>query len=267
MRKMLLLLVILPLTGCITGSKTVEHSFIGYNKAVCQNQRQQLLLNLVRMRYRETPCFLKTSSLNVGYSQSMSIGGNHSTPATRVRTWGFNFSANTSEKPTVTYSPVEGKEFQEKMLKKFDPKSFMSLVEAGWPLEMLISVMVKDGIPDGLDASKVKIVKIVDGQVKLDDKAIQMQSLNDVFFEMAKGVQVPDSHVKFTKEYESKPAFKVVTDLTLYRYVAVRHRGTLFCIDDTDIKSKDYFALLNTLYNMVVNEESNSKPLLLINSN
>ena len=43
------------LTGCTLGPKEINRGRQQYNEAVQKSFREELLLNLVRLRYRETP--------------------------------------------------------------------------------------------------------------------------------------------------------------------------------------------------------------------
>lgn len=59
------------LAGCnAIGPKTVRGARLNYNEAIAQSWNQQLLLNLVRLKYRDTPFFLEINSVSTQYSMS-----------------------------------------------------------------------------------------------------------------------------------------------------------------------------------------------------
>jgi hypothetical protein len=57
-----LIAVLLVLSGCSAfGPRTVSRDQFNYNKAVADSTRNQMLVNLVRIRYLEEPVFLAVS--------------------------------------------------------------------------------------------------------------------------------------------------------------------------------------------------------------
>src|SRR6516225_2233239 len=50
-------------TGCALGPRTIEHSRLQYNEAVKVTTEQQLLLNIVRLRYTDTPSSLGLTAI------------------------------------------------------------------------------------------------------------------------------------------------------------------------------------------------------------
>jgi hypothetical protein len=53
--------------GCTFGPKALERSHAPYNEAVKQVAEQQLLLNIVRLRYNENPMRLDVSAIAAQY--------------------------------------------------------------------------------------------------------------------------------------------------------------------------------------------------------
>src|SRR5262249_44750555 len=51
------------LAGCSIGPKALEHNRLPYNEAVKTSTEEQLLLNIVRLRYIDTPSSLAVSSI------------------------------------------------------------------------------------------------------------------------------------------------------------------------------------------------------------
>lgn len=64
----ILLVFALATSGCVLGSKSLERSRLNYNRAVQRTTREELLLNLVRMRYHESEEFLSVSSITGQYT-------------------------------------------------------------------------------------------------------------------------------------------------------------------------------------------------------
>ena len=65
MRKLALWIICISLTGCMSfGPQFVSGSRTDYNVVLRQADDQQMLLNLVRLRYRDQAMFLEVSALN-----------------------------------------------------------------------------------------------------------------------------------------------------------------------------------------------------------
>ena len=62
-----LLLMAWILPGCL-GPRALRHSRVKYNDAIQRSADEQLLLNLVRLRYRDTPSFIELSSLSTQFA-------------------------------------------------------------------------------------------------------------------------------------------------------------------------------------------------------
>jgi len=151
---LVILLVALTVMGCHTvGSKTVRGAQAEYSTGLSYSWNKQLLLNLVRLRYGEAPLFLETTSLSTQHSFEM--GANFSplwdrsvestTTAlsgaglSRSNTRGdsgdeYGHSANLGyyERPTVTYTPLQGEDF---VTRAHTPVSFdqmLLLMRSGW---------------------------------------------------------------------------------------------------------------------------------------
>ncbi|MCP4169178.1 MAG: hypothetical protein GY758_00215 [Fuerstiella sp.] len=64
----ILLVCITTACRCVLGPKSLQHSRLNYNRAVQATHREELLLNLVRIRYYESEEFLVVSSITGQYT-------------------------------------------------------------------------------------------------------------------------------------------------------------------------------------------------------
>jgi hypothetical protein len=155
------LFVLLP-AGCITlGPITVPTDRFDYNKVLAQSSEQQLILNLVRLRYAEPVQWVAVNSMiskytaqaHAGWSQWFNnlnvfqspflrgaIGGVDATPNLQ-NTW--DISAQYSDSPTITYAPVEGEEFSRRILTPVPLTVVLYLIEAGWPIDQVFECCVQ----------------------------------------------------------------------------------------------------------------------------
>jgi hypothetical protein len=67
------------LSGCHQfGPGTIERARVSYNEVINRTSNEQLLLNLVRLKYRDTPFFLEISSLTSSFQFGASVGSDGS---------------------------------------------------------------------------------------------------------------------------------------------------------------------------------------------
>ena len=68
------LCVALQLPGCITnlGSRAITRANFSYNESVSRSWNEQFGLNLVRLRYRDTPFFLEVGNSLAQYERRVS---------------------------------------------------------------------------------------------------------------------------------------------------------------------------------------------------
>jgi hypothetical protein len=131
--------------GCESvGPKTVTRDQFDYNAAIATSAQEQLLLNLVRLRYSEVPVFLKVSSVISQYTRAGSlaagVGANASVAGDDTATLGGALAW--ADRPTITYTPVSGQEFSRNLLTPIPPQSLFEILQAGWPAELVLKVAV-----------------------------------------------------------------------------------------------------------------------------
>jgi hypothetical protein len=151
---LVLLTAVLPV-GCSIGPRRLAPARFDYNQAIARSSDQQLLLNLVRLRYRDTPVFLEMSTLLTQYTLTSSAsieptivvnGGDEIAPGA-----GLAFS----ETPTIGYTPLQGQDFAERILSPIPPESIVLLSHSGWSIERLLGLAVHEinGIQNAIRAA------------------------------------------------------------------------------------------------------------------
>lgn len=140
-----LLLVTLVLSGCASvGPGTITRDRFDYTTAIRDTEQEQLLVNIVRLRYLEAPVFLKVASIINQYSlegsvslSAMNASGN--LPDTQsiggVGRW--------IDRPTITYTPITGRTFAQSLLTPIPPDALLAMVHAGWSGEFLFRIAVR----------------------------------------------------------------------------------------------------------------------------
>lgn len=135
------------IVGCThLGSKVMPPDRIAYNKSIVNSELQQLLLNIVRLRYGDTPQFL---SLNNIVSQFSFQGGvaadfNRSiSPGSLTTTVDIAPNVSYSEAPTITYTPMQGEEFVTRLLMPVDVQILKMFLRDGWGIGRIMRTFIQ----------------------------------------------------------------------------------------------------------------------------
>ena len=138
-------------SACTTGlgPRAVRSERPDYNQQIVRSGDAELLLNLVRLRYNESPLFLELGAVvaQYGYDASLSASGQinatNSTVAQLPSGATLGSELAYSEKPTITYTPLTGEEFATRMLSPIPLDSIMLFEQSGWSAERLFLVTVQ----------------------------------------------------------------------------------------------------------------------------
>lgn len=140
------LVLVVTLAGCASrGPQTVPGDAFDYSAAINKTRSDQMLLNIVRLRYTEVPNFLTVSSVIAGYTYQGRLGVSAQTGFSRFEEDFVSGSANLSyiERPTITYTPLQGEEFSRRLMRNIPLEALFSLGQAGWPTDVLFRIAVE----------------------------------------------------------------------------------------------------------------------------
>ncbi len=142
---LLVLAALFILSGCSSfGSRNVPRDRFKYNEALAESTRHQMLLNLIRIRYLEEPVFLSVSSILTQYVYNVgaSAGANillRDVPGSASRA-SVGANLGYEERPTITYIPIEGREFSERMLSAIPSQTIFAASQQGWSVDILMRI-------------------------------------------------------------------------------------------------------------------------------
>jgi len=129
--------------GCdVLGPASIRSSRAYYNEAVQQTGKEQLLLNIVRIRYADPPLFFDITSVTSQLSFSGTAGSNSNFPHFGGYSVTPGVSAAFSETPTISYAPLQGDNFVKQMMSPVSLEVIVSLYRAGWDVRMLLAMCV-----------------------------------------------------------------------------------------------------------------------------
>ena len=130
-------------SGC-AGPLALQHSRQKYNEAIQKTGAEQLLLNLVRLRYGDTPSFMELTSLSTQFTfeELATLGAD--IPEARLDLLKINAAIEASERPTVTYDALRGQEFVERLISPLNEETIILLIRSGWSIERVLRMTVQD---------------------------------------------------------------------------------------------------------------------------
>jgi len=129
------------LGGCAAiGAHRVPADRFDYNEAIARSAREQMLTNLVRIRYLDFPAFLSVSSVITSYTYQGGVGvqGAVGIDNPAVDQVGGSANLSYSERPTITYTPISGHEFTRRLLTPIPVEAIFALAQAGWAVDVLL---------------------------------------------------------------------------------------------------------------------------------
>ncbi|MCG8448381.1 MAG: hypothetical protein MI725_02220 [Pirellulales bacterium] len=127
----------------------MSNSRTKYNDAVQRTAEEAMLLNLVRLRYRESPEFVAVKGITTQYrfDTTARVGGEI-----------IEFTGNTldmfgevqhRERPTISYTPQQDEEFNSRLMAPINLETIVLLTRSSWATERMLRLCVHN--INGLD--------------------------------------------------------------------------------------------------------------------
>src|SRR5512139_3108757 len=144
------LMGILLLAGCSSlGPTTLTRDRFDYIGAVAESWKSQMLLNMVKLRYSDTPVFLDVGQIVSGYTvqSSFTVAGNvfntsGTVPGVPNSSIGLGAQGQFTDRPTITYAPLMGERFARSLMTPIPPAAVLSLIQAGYPIDLTLRLTV-----------------------------------------------------------------------------------------------------------------------------
>jgi hypothetical protein len=135
-----IILFTLVLSCSRVGPDSIPRDQFNYNAAIAESSNEQLLLNLIRLRYSEPLVFLRVSSVISQYSRSGSVSATGEYNPNLGSYASSGIGGTWAHTPTITYSPVSGSEFSQNLLYPLPADALFRLVQSGWPSELVLRI-------------------------------------------------------------------------------------------------------------------------------
>ena len=147
LRALAVLVATAALAGCATiGPPSVTADRFDYGNALADSWKEQMLLNIVRMRYMDLPVFVDVASVVAGYSLQTGVavsGVMSSSKAVQGDYGSLGGQAIYTDRPTITYVPMTGEKFLRGLLTPIDPKNIFFLLQSGYAADFVLGLTVE----------------------------------------------------------------------------------------------------------------------------
>jgi hypothetical protein len=145
-------LVLLCQTGCRHyGPRSIVADRIPYNDAIATSWKEQTLLNIVKLRYMDTPFFVDVPQITSGYTLQgiASVNGGIFPPVSNLASFAqqlgltANLQGGYQDRPTISYQPQTGSQFIRNLTQPINPGSVLFLLQSGYPADVVFDLTVE----------------------------------------------------------------------------------------------------------------------------
>ncbi len=136
--------------GCTSLPRDLGKVRLSYNEVVKTSGEQQLLLNIVRLRYADTPSSLAVSAIAAQYELARSLAivpffavGGDADPRGFV---GILPSAQIgdADRPTITLTPLDDQEFTRRLFTPLPVEGILYLAKTTWQIQMVFRLYLEN---------------------------------------------------------------------------------------------------------------------------
>ncbi|MCL5779108.1 hypothetical protein M1105_19270 [Limibaculum sp. FT325] len=161
-------LALLALAGCGVPASVIQSRHWDLNEMMRETANEQLLLNIVRLRYDETPYFLQIGSVTTSFSAGANAGAQATLPDGAPNVFGASAGVTYAETPTVTWGLPDSRELLGRLHAPMGADQLTVLTQSGLDPATVLRVGVK-----------------------------KVNRLRNLEFDLKRGIYEPESHGAF----------------------------------------------------------------------
>jgi hypothetical protein len=133
------------------GPRSIVADRIPYNVAIAASWKEQTLLNIVKLRYMDTPFFVDVPQITSGYTLQGIATANAGIfpPVSNLASFAqqlgatLNFQGAYQDRPTISYTPQTGSQFIRNLTNPINPGSVLFLLQSGYPADVVFGLTVE----------------------------------------------------------------------------------------------------------------------------
>lgn len=144
-------LLLTGLCGCTHyGPRSITADRLPYNEAIASSWKEQMLLNVVKLRYSDTPFFVDVPQITSGYTlqRTATVNGGIFPPVSPAMNFAqqlgltANVQAAYQDRPTISYQPQTGSQYVRNLTNPINPGSVLFLLQSGYPADLVFGLTV-----------------------------------------------------------------------------------------------------------------------------
>ena len=261
-------------SGCQhIGPPTIAGDRLAYNKAIASSWKNQILLNLVRLRYCDIADFVDVGTASQNYTLTgtaeASFGASIYPLDKMMNTLTPTLTASRTkmDNPTVTYTPQSGSDFIRNLNTPIKAFEIFNLIEGGYRADYVLDLTVKsiddtDNSPENRNFEKL-VQDIADAWFFQNDVSFPSESPDKG--EKKVFMIIPDEDSKLCQECRStypvaaiRKVLRLKAGVTKFEIVPGRHAKET----EIAVQTRSVISVMNSLSQYVPSTES-CPPILL----
>jgi len=117
----------------------MRRDMLDYKGALSDSMKQEMLLNIVRLRYMDLPQRLRVQQILAGYSLETEVNAGWS----GSDGWEAGVGGTFTDRPTITYVPLSDAESSKRFVQPIPPHAVFYLIEAGFPADLVLTLCLR----------------------------------------------------------------------------------------------------------------------------
>ena len=142
------LLLLAPIAGCASiGPGTIPRDRVDYAGALADSWKEQTLLNIVKLRYLDTPMYVDVASVVASHELQARVEADwrfYPTPLSSAQSYrNLHAAGRYTDRPTISYVPLAGERFINGLLRPLPPQTVFAMIEAGHPADFVLRMAAR----------------------------------------------------------------------------------------------------------------------------
>jgi hypothetical protein len=177
------------LAACVNlGPRALDRDQLAYGHSIGENWKNQMLANLVKLRYVDMPVFVDVGQIVGGYTLETQVDGRIGFSDSLIGrdTQAIGGAGRFTDRPTITYMPKTGEDYLRSLLAPVEPSAVLALVLAGYSPKLLFNWSVEsvNGVQN-FAAARGETTQAVDPEfTELVELLSELQAAGAIGFEL-----------------------------------------------------------------------------------
>ena len=243
------LVTLLPGCPATFGSQAIKQRHPAYNAAIITSINEQMLQNMVRMRYRDVTFFLEIDSVTTSLSLEANVGVDAALNFGVRDSLSPDLGLGYADNPTISYTLLEGKNRLKRLLRPIESEAILMLTQSGWDIARVFGLCFEqiEYLHDAPNSSGPPLQQLND------------EEFNDLLNALSKLQR--DRHIGIGRKEKGAPiTLRLVADDEESKG-QIREIYNLFKLNGESIKAVSDFELRTDFLGAEVRPEVEAKPL------